>query len=295
MENKLINIENKNGEMVVSSREVASNFGKRHTEVLRTIEDKIGQNAKLRSDNYFIETSYKAGTGKEYKEFLMTRDGFSFLVMGFTGRKADEWKIKYIEAFNKMEEYIKSTPKTLPTNFKEALQQLLVEVEEKEKLQLEIKELEPKAKFAETIVSNEKSIDVGSMAKLLKQNGIDTGRTRLFSILRENGFLMSSGDDTVPTQKSMNLEVMETKLGTYVVNGETKNLFKTYDYNKRTSLFYEKIFEGRIIMKQEKIVSNKNYDEITFGEMCDCEAKWDFICNGDKKGCSCMQKKKTRE
>ena len=52
--------------------------------------------------------------------------------MGFTGTKALKWKLKYIEAFNKMEEYIKSNPKVLPTTFKEALQQLLVEVEEKD-------------------------------------------------------------------------------------------------------------------------------------------------------------------
>jgi len=119
-----INIKNKDGEMVVSSREVAKNFGKRHAEVLRTIEDKISQNAKLRSDKYFIETNYKAGTGKTYKEYLMTRDGFSFLVMGFTGSKADEWKIKYIEAFNKMEAAIKNSGYQIPKNPMEALEMM---------------------------------------------------------------------------------------------------------------------------------------------------------------------------
>jgi len=89
-----INLENKNGVAVVSSREVAMNFEKRHTEVLRAIEDKINQNAILRSDKYFIETTYKSGTGKDYKEYLMTRDGFSFLVMGFTGAKADDTNYK---------------------------------------------------------------------------------------------------------------------------------------------------------------------------------------------------------
>ena len=242
-----INIKNKDGEMVVSSREVANNFGKRHTEVLRTIEDKINRNAKLRSDKYFIETTYKAGTGKEYKEYLMTRDGFSFLVMGFTGSKADEWKIKYIEAFNKMEEHIKTMPTALPSNYKEALQQLLLEVEEKEKLQIEVKELIPKAKFAETIVSNEKSIDVGSMAKLLKQNGIDIGRTRLFQVLRKYGYLMSSGDDTVPTQKSMNLKVMETKLGTYPLNGETKTYLKPMITTKGQVYFMGKFIKGEFV------------------------------------------------
>lgn len=103
-----IKVINQNGDLVVSSREVAQNFEKRHTEVLRAIESKISENAKLRSQNFFIENNYKVErNNKTYKEYLMTRDGFSFLVMGFTGKKADEWKIKYIEAFNEMENYIK--------------------------------------------------------------------------------------------------------------------------------------------------------------------------------------------
>lgn len=247
MEDSLVNIENKNGVMVVSSREVAKNFNKRHSDVLEKIDKTIKEiSSTENSVQYFIPNNYTDSSGKTNKEYLLTRDGFSFLVMGFTGKKANQWKIKYIEAFNKMEEYIKKTPVSLPTNFKEALQQLLVEVEAKEKLQLEIKELEPKAKFAETIVSNEKSIDVGSMAKLLKQNGIDIGRTRLFKTLRENGFLMSSGDDTVPTQKSMNLEVMETKLGTYVVNGETKTYLKPMITTKGQVYFMKKFLKREL-------------------------------------------------
>ena len=50
----------------------------------------------------FIESTYKVeGNNKTYKEYLMTRDGFTFIVMGFTGEKADEFKLKYIDAFNK--------------------------------------------------------------------------------------------------------------------------------------------------------------------------------------------------
>lgn len=248
MENTLenIKIENKNGEMVVSSREVAKNFGKQHKNVIRAIEEKIEYSSKLSSTNYFIENSYIAENGKENKEYLLTEKGFSFIVMGFTGAKADEWKIKYIEAFEKMRNHIQSNPKSLPTNFKEALQLLLVEVEEKEKLQLEIKQLEPKAKFAETIVSNEKSIDVGSMAKILYQNGIDVGRNRLFAVLRECGYLMTSGDDTVPTQKSMNLGIMETKLGTYPVNGENKTYLKPMITTKGQVYFMGKFLKGEL-------------------------------------------------
>ncbi len=210
MNNELIKIINKEGTMVVSSREVAENFGKRHTEVLRAIDDKISQNAILRSDKYFIETNYKAGTGKEYKEYLLTRDGFSFLVMGFTGAKADEWKLKYIDAFNKMEKVI---TQGLPLTYKEALQQLIEKEEAKEKLQLAYEEMKPKAMFAEAVESSKTSILVGDMAKILKQNGIDIGQNRFFEYLRQNGYLCNKKGDmyNTPTQRSMDSGLFEIK------------------------------------------------------------------------------------
>ena len=93
------------GQLVVSSRQVAKDFGKRHSDVLEKIDKKL-TNGKIRSLNYFIETTYIDEKGESRKEYLLTRDGFSFIVMGFTGEKADEWKIKYINAFNRMEEEI---------------------------------------------------------------------------------------------------------------------------------------------------------------------------------------------
>lgn len=96
------------GELVVSSRQVAEDFDKRHADVIKAIEDKMKVNEILRSPKYFIESTYTDKSNRKSKEYLLTRDGFSFLVMGFTGSKADEWKLKYIEAFNKMEQAIKN-------------------------------------------------------------------------------------------------------------------------------------------------------------------------------------------
>lgn len=91
--------------MVVSSRVVAKDFGKRHANVLRDIENLISENSILSSQNYFIKSDYKTnGNNKTYKEYLLTKDGFSLLVMGFTGAKALQWKLKYIEAFNSMQQ-----------------------------------------------------------------------------------------------------------------------------------------------------------------------------------------------
>lgn len=93
------------GKVVVSSRQVAEHFGKLHKDVLAGIENIRAENSALTP--MFDKTSYTAGTGKSYPEYLMNRDGFSLLVMGFTGKKALEWKIKYIQAFNAMEEELR--------------------------------------------------------------------------------------------------------------------------------------------------------------------------------------------
>ena len=106
--NKIINISNQEGQLVVTSRQIAEDFEKDHRVVVRAIENKAEslteQNCSV--EKLFIPTTY-IHNGNEYKEYLLTRDGFTFIVMGFTGAKADTWKLKYIEAFNKMEKAIK--------------------------------------------------------------------------------------------------------------------------------------------------------------------------------------------
>lgn len=121
--NKDISILNQDGQLVVTSRQIADDFDKRHADVLERIEELIKTEKSVMT--MFIESSYKAGTGKPYKEYLITRDGFSLLVMGFTGSKALTWKLKYIEAFNKMEEHIKGQAINIPKLSKE-LQAILM-------------------------------------------------------------------------------------------------------------------------------------------------------------------------
>ena len=97
-------------QMVVTSREVANNFGKQHKhvmEAIREIETSVENSTYL-----FIKSSYKDSYEREQNEYLLTRDGFSLLVMGFTGQAALKWKLKYIEAFKIMEQKL-STPQKL--------------------------------------------------------------------------------------------------------------------------------------------------------------------------------------
>lgn len=82
-----------------------------------------------------------------------------------------------------------------------------------ENLALENKEMKPKALFADAVSASKTSILVGELAKILKQNGVDTGEKRLFVWLREKGFLISrkGTDYNMPTQKSMDLGLFEIK------------------------------------------------------------------------------------
>lgn len=93
-----------NNEIVVSSRQVAEHFGKEHKNVLASISDILA--AEISATKFYHETTFE-NRGKQYPMYLMDRDGFSLLVMGFSGKEALKWKIKYIEAFNSMEQRLK--------------------------------------------------------------------------------------------------------------------------------------------------------------------------------------------
>jgi Rha family phage regulatory protein len=93
---------------VVGSRYVAKVFDKRHDNVLQSITDLKNQASGEFGLVNFAESSYKDSTGRKLPEYLLTRDGFTLLAMGFTGKRAMQFKIAYINRFNEMAEFIKS-------------------------------------------------------------------------------------------------------------------------------------------------------------------------------------------
>lgn len=93
------------GRPVTTSLKVAQYFGKQHAKVLRAIRS-MACSEKFRRAN-FGESSYLNNQGKSQPMFTMTKDGFMFLVMGFTGEAAAAWKEAFIEAFNWMTEQLR--------------------------------------------------------------------------------------------------------------------------------------------------------------------------------------------
>lgn len=198
------------GEPVASSRQIAENFEKNHNHVLRDIDS-----LKKDVSNFgqmFFESTEPDSYGREQRAYLMNRDGFTLLAMGFTGKAALEWKLKYIAAFNEMEKKLSEQPQlTRSQLLATALIAAHEELEEKDK---QIAKLTPKGIFADAVSASSQSILVGEMAKLLSQNGIQMGQNRLFAWLRENGYLIKDRkrtDYNMPTQKSMELRLFEIK------------------------------------------------------------------------------------
>lgn len=106
------------GRPVVSSRQVADHFGKQHKNVIRSIEAIIRNAPESFGGLNFERTSYRVeipngGGFKDCPAYDMTRDGFVIVAMGFTGKKAILWKIRYVQAFNAMEAEIAGQPKAL--------------------------------------------------------------------------------------------------------------------------------------------------------------------------------------
>ena len=94
-----------NDQALTTSLKVAEYFGKRHDRVLRAVENAISnKNGDVK--NCFLKSSYKDEKGEYRPMYYLNRDGFTFVVMGFTGVKAAKFKWDYIQAFNKMEQKI---------------------------------------------------------------------------------------------------------------------------------------------------------------------------------------------
>lgn len=188
----LVKVEN--NQIVTDSRSVAEHFGKQHKNVLQTIENLAAENPATKF--LFQKTTFE-NRGKQYPMYLMNRDGFSLLVMGFTGAKALKWKLKYIEAFNGMERKLKEATydSYMISDPVERAKKWIEEEKERQKLRAENKVMLPKAEFYDTVANTESLFSMADVAKTLDMG---MGRNKLFAFLRDKGIL---DKDNHPYQK----------------------------------------------------------------------------------------------
>lgn len=168
-----LTVSNQNGKLVTDSREVAEVVGKRHTDLLRSIDSYKGilLNAKMRSVDFFIESTYKDSTGRELPCYLLTKKGCDMVANKMTGEKGVLFTATYVTKFDEMEKQIKTNFK-LPTSFKEALLQLVQAEDEKEVLTLGNKqkdqligELKPRADYTDNILKNTSLVTITQISK----------------------------------------------------------------------------------------------------------------------------------
>lgn len=181
-------IKSSKGNPVTTSLIVAEVFEKNHKDVLESISNLVAENSAAK---YFYK-SYFNNRGKQYPMYVMNRDGFSLLVMGFTGEKALKFKIAFIEAFNAMENQLKYF--TLP-DFNDPVISARAWADEREKNVIadsRIRQLEPKAEFADKVIGSENMVDIGQAAKLLK---LPFGRNIFFKNLRGDKILFKNRNE----------------------------------------------------------------------------------------------------
>ena len=107
-------------------------------------------------------------------------------------------------------------------------------------LELEKSQMKPKALFADSVSSSENTILIRDLAKILKQNGVDIGEKRLFTWLRDNGYLVKKigSDYNSPTQRSMNLGILEFTESTYVSNSGKIIVTKTSKVTGKGQIYF---------------------------------------------------------
>ena len=228
---KLVHIQNhKDLGLVVSSRVIAEGLGKRHADVLESI-DRILTNGNFRS--LCISSSYTDKKGENRREYLLTKDGFTLYMFNIQGY--NDFKLAYINKFNEMEKSLRfQIPQTFAEALKLAYEQQLVIEEQKQKLI----EAEPKVEFYDTVTGSETTIDFGQAAKVLNYKGL--GRNKLFQYLRDKDILMSNN---TPYQRYVDagyFRLIETTWNT--PNNDSMVYLKTVIYQKGLD-FLSKIIE----------------------------------------------------
>lgn len=217
--------------VVVSSRTVAETFEKEHKNVLRDITQ-LGCSEEFRRLNFEPVYRYAPnGTrlGPNPEEFLLTRDGFVLLAMGYTGTRVMKFKEAYIAEFNRMENELRGPaqmaqfkiPKTLP----DALR-LAAEIEEK-RLMLEHKnmELTPKAQAWDATCFEGTDMSLQAIGKEFQKLGV--GPKKIFDFLSQRGVLYRLDGCWVPKQNHIDLGRFRVRRVNIILHGEPKTVLKT--------------------------------------------------------------------
>ena len=176
-----------NGNIVTNSLLVAEKFGKEHKNVLRDIENLVAQNCAAKI--YFIESQYE-NRGKSYPMFIMNQDGFSILVMGFTGSKALDFKLEYIKAFNQMKDSLKNSIENITKS--DLAKMILESEEEKQTLLIQNARLKNRSDVFDKVFKADEYLTGSQVCKVLE---LGYGNVRLYKQLRKLGIFYKTRNE----------------------------------------------------------------------------------------------------
>ena len=214
------------GKRTVNARDLHG-FLESKQEFANWIKNRIRDYGFLENQDYvvFDNVVKNPAGGRPTKEYHLTIDMAKEISMVERNEKGKQARQYFIECERRAKD-----PVAL-LNDPAHLRSLLLSYSEKvEALELENKAMQPKALFADAVSTSNTAILVGEMAKILKQNGVEKmGQNRLFSWLRENGYLIKrkGTDFNMPTQKSMELGLFEIKERTIVNPDDSTRITKT--------------------------------------------------------------------
>lgn len=211
--------------------------------MMRTVDD----NEKL------IQTLFVSGQNREM--WFLTEDGLYEVLMQSRKPIAKEFKreVKQIlKTIRKHGLYAKEELLDNPDIAIAAFKALKEEREARKALEAENKQMQPLALFAKSVSASDTSILIGDLAKLLKQNGYDTGQKRLFEELRQRSFLMKTGNSkNLPTQKAMELGLFEVKESTINNPDGSVRVTKTTKVTGKGQVYFVNLFLGKQV--EEKV------------------------------------------
>lgn len=199
---KLLNFE---GQQVLDSREVAKSIGKRHDHLVRDIDGYISdieENPNLGNGSttvFFIPSTYKLNTGRQYRNYLLTKQGCEFVANKMTGKKGNQFTAQYVTLFNSMKQTIENSPQAIlnqlhkdwgiPTTLGGALQLAANQ-------QVEIEKMKPKVDYYDKQMRNPGLMTATEIAK-------DYGwsAATLNKELHKRGVIFKQGKHWVPYSK----------------------------------------------------------------------------------------------
>ncbi|HFR4217693.1 Rha family transcriptional regulator [Bacillus sp. A260] len=174
----------------IDSLEVAEMVGKQHKHLLRDIDKYLEvflTNPNMDSLKYFVTAKYLDLKGEPRRKYLLTRKGCELVANKMTGEKGILFTVAYIDRFHEMEKAIEQP--ALPTTYKEALLQLVEQVEATEKLQAQLNEQAPAIEYHDKVLSIEGFMTIDETAKEL---GLRSAQ-QLNQMLKDKGVIKRSG------------------------------------------------------------------------------------------------------